>query len=102
MTARYTTGELLKLAKDEGPLALSNLQQAVVWAAQTLEAADAAVKAEYERACWEKSRADAQPVKQATTTSGHCQHHKGPRGCQLHNLQCGYPACDIKTKEAKP
>ena len=43
-----------------------------------------------------------QPVKQATTTSGHCHHHKGPRGCQLHNLQCGYPACDIKTKEAKP
>ena len=65
MTARYTTDELLKLAKDEGPLALSNLRQAIVWAAQTLEAADAAVKAEYERACWEKSLADAQPVKQA-------------------------------------
>lgn len=98
MTARYTTDELIALSKDEGPFALGNLRQAIVWAAQTLKAADAAVKAEYARA----ESLKPQPVKQATTTSGHCQHHKGPRGCQLHNLQCGYPACDIKTKEAKP
>lgn len=29
-------------------------------------------------------------------TSGHCRQKSGPGGCQLHNLQCGYPGCDIK------
>lgn len=27
-------------------------------------------------------------------TTGHCENHKRPGGCQLHNLQCGYPNCD--------
>jgi hypothetical protein len=29
-------------------------------------------------------------------TSGHCSNNKVPGGCQLHNLQCGYPECDRK------
>lgn len=32
-------------------------------------------------------------------TTGHCVNHNGPRGCQLHNLQCGYPNCDRKYNE---
>lgn len=31
---------------------------------------------------------------QPTYTTGHCQNHRLPGGCQLHNLQCGYPQCD--------
>ena len=29
-------------------------------------------------------------------TTGHCDNRKKPGGCQLHNLQCGYPKCDRK------
>ncbi len=29
-------------------------------------------------------------------TTGHCKEMKKPNGCQLHNLQCGYPECDRK------
>lgn len=29
-------------------------------------------------------------------TTGHCSRKKAPGGCQLHNLQCGYPECDRK------
>ena len=27
-------------------------------------------------------------------TTGHCENHKHPKGCQLHNIQCGWPECD--------
>lgn len=27
-------------------------------------------------------------------TTGHCENKSQPGGCQLHNLQCGYPDCD--------
>lgn len=27
-------------------------------------------------------------------TEGHCPQKAKPEGCQLHNLQCGYPECD--------
>lgn len=27
-------------------------------------------------------------------TTGHCKNKAQPGGCQLHNLQCGYPSCD--------
>ena len=27
-------------------------------------------------------------------TTGHCERHKQPGGCDLHNLHCGWPACD--------
>lgn len=27
---------------------------------------------------------------------GICPQHKKPGGCQYHNLECGYPACDTK------
>jgi hypothetical protein len=29
-------------------------------------------------------------------TTGHCKNKSQPGGCQLHNLQCGYPDCDRK------
>jgi len=29
-------------------------------------------------------------------TTGHCENHKQKGGCQLHNLQCGWPDCDRK------
>ncbi|MCO7500575.1 hypothetical protein NJG17_11750 [Stenotrophomonas maltophilia] len=39
-----------------------------------------------------KTLADVQPG----FTTGHCQHNNRPGGCQLHNLQCGWPNCDRK------
>jgi hypothetical protein len=36
----------------------------------------------------------AQPSEPKTYTEGHCANKKQPGGCQLHNLQCGYPDCD--------
>lgn len=43
-------------------------------------------------------RIDLSPVKPAKAkyTTGHCSNNKQPGGCQLHNLQCGYPECDRK------
>ena len=37
-------------------------------------------------------------------TTGHCKEKAKPKGCQLHNLQCGYPECDRKPAQdlAKP
>jgi hypothetical protein len=32
-------------------------------------------------------------------TVGHCANNRVPGGCQLHNLQCGYPDCDRKKIE---
>ena len=32
-------------------------------------------------------------------TAGHCKEKQKPGGCQLHNLQCGYPDCDRKLPE---
>ncbi len=49
-----------------------------------------------------------QPVPDAalTFTTGHCKNNAQPGGCQLHNLQCGYPACDrrpiAEQQEAQP
>lgn len=34
--------------------------------------------------------------KDPVVSSGHCKEKKKPGGCQLHNLHCGYPNCDIK------
>ena len=36
---------------------------------------------------------DQEPV---AYTTGHCKEKAKPRGCQLHNLHCGYPSCDRK------
>jgi len=33
-------------------------------------------------------------------TTGHCENHKQKGGCQLHNLQCGWPDCDRKPTTA--
>lgn len=35
-------------------------------------------------------------------TTGHCKNHSQPGGCQLHNVQCGYPACDRKAAPQPP
>lgn len=43
----------------------------------------------------DKTLADVQP----SFTTGHCQHNSRPGGCQLHNLQCGWPNCDRKAVE---
>lgn len=29
-------------------------------------------------------------------TYGHCKEKAKPEGCQLHNLHCGYPDCDLR------
>lgn len=42
----------------------------------------------------------AQPQPQPTYTTGHCENHKKPGGCPMHNLQCGYPECDRKPTQA--
>ena len=36
------------------------------------------------------------PQEPPAFTTGHCKEHNQPGGCQLHNVQCGYPACDRK------
>ncbi len=41
------------------------------------------------------------PVQQAFT-EGHCAEKRKPGGCQLHNLHCGYPACDRKAVPQSP
>lgn len=35
-------------------------------------------------------------------TTGHCENHKKPGGCPMHNLQCGYPDCDRRPATAQP
>lgn len=35
-------------------------------------------------------------VQSKSFSTGHCVHKNKPGGCQLHNLQCGYPSCDRK------
>jgi hypothetical protein len=42
-----------------------------------------------------------QPAPSPTYTEGHCAHKKAPGGCQLHNLQCGYPDCDRRPAQQK-
>lgn len=37
-----------------------------------------------------------------TYTTGHCEQHKQNGGCQLHNLQCGWPDCDRKPISTPP
>ena len=44
----------------------------------------------------------AEPVEPAAYTTGHCENHKQKGGCQLHNLQCGWPDCDRKPTTAPP
>ena len=39
----------------------------------------------------------AQPEQEPVKYSiGHCENHRQKGGCQLHNLQCGWPDCDRK------
>lgn len=33
-------------------------------------------------------------------TTGHCQNHKMPGGCHLHNLHCGWPQCNRKYNDS--
>lgn len=34
------------------------------------------------------------PAEAHTFTTGHCERHKQPGGCDLHNIYCGWPKCD--------
>jgi hypothetical protein len=45
--------------------------------------------AEREREAWAKKTP-------TTVTTGHCKEKAKAGGCQLHNIQCGFPACDRK------
>ena len=46
---------------------------------------------------------EAQPEQEPVAhTTGHCENHKQKGGCQLHNLQCGWPDCDRKPITAPP
>ena len=38
----------------------------------------------------------AQPQPLPMFTTGHCKEKAKAGGCQLHNIQCGFPACDRK------
>ena len=45
----------------------------------------------------------AQPEQEPVAyTTGHCENHKQKGGCQLHNLQCGWPDCDRKPITTPP
>lgn len=44
----------------------------------------------------------AAPSQEPAYTTGHCENKKHPKGCQLHNLHCGWPKCDRKPVEAAP
>jgi hypothetical protein len=43
-------------------------------------------------------RPQAEPV--GAITRGHCENHKQPGGCPLHNLHCGWPKCDEREEKA--
>jgi hypothetical protein len=48
-------------------------------------------------------KAQPAPVQEPVAyTTGHCIEKAKPRGCQLHNLHCRYPACDRKTAATPP
>jgi hypothetical protein len=51
--------------------------------------------------CKQCPKAQPESEREAYTT-GHCEENLKPGGCQLHNLHCGYPACDRKTVTAPP
>jgi len=54
---------------------------------------------------WAKWRRAANMTQQPAVlayTEGHCAEKRKPGGCQLHNLHCGYPACDRKAAAPQP
>jgi len=48
------------------------------------------------------SAAPAPAVPERTFTTGHCKERQKDGGCQLHNLHCGYPACDQRATSPQP
>ena len=42
------------------------------------------------------------PAVAVEPTNGYCANRKAPGGCQLHNLQCGYPQCDQQPIATQP
>ena len=86
-----TKDEVLKMALD------ALLGAVPCTSDQAMEQADAIVAIK---------EALAQPAQELTFTTGHCANKAQPGGCQLHNLQCGYPTCDrwpvIKPADRKP
>lgn len=53
-----------------------------------------AERAEWYRTIWNEAWNAALAAPQYTY--GHCENKAQPGGCQMHNLQCGYPDCDRK------
>lgn len=46
------------------------------------------------RSMWQGWQAAQAQAAAPAFTTGHCKNKAQPGGCQLHNLQCGYPECD--------
>ena len=66
-------------------------------------AREALDKHDYEMADHILWKALAQPEQEPVAyTTGHCENHKQKGGCQLHNLQCGWPDCDRKPITTPP
>lgn len=81
---------------------------------QALEKIASVNAMDYEYQAWAREALANQPAQQYSATSdhrlmdmpaqrkpvshttGHCENHKQKGGCQLHNLQCGWPDCDRK------
>jgi len=57
----------------------------------------------FARECFAAGRASVERIEvKAEYTTGHCANHAVRGGCQLPNIQCGYPECDRKRIEAAP
>lgn len=68
---------------------------------KTVESSDASINLAYKLGHRDARHAAAELIvatnlNTQTSTTGHCAEKKKPGGCQLHNLQCGYPQCDKK------
>jgi len=80
-----TQTEALKLALE----ALTHLRPTALTSFYTIGDRDKAITAIKEALAQQEQ----EPV---AHTTGHCENHKQKGGCQLHNLQCGWPDCDRK------
>ena len=80
-----TQTEALKLALE----ALTHLRPTALTSFYTIGDRDKAITAIKEALAQQEQ----EPV---AHTTGHCENHKQKGGCQLHNLQCGWPDCELK------
>lgn len=66
------------------------------WQAAQAQAAAGPLGFQVRRAI--KAEDELRALREQTYTTGHCKNHAQQGGCQLHNLQCGYPSCDRMLK----